>query len=116
MNPRYVIEIAENMSAHDCFSYIDTKDHVARFLFHHLKIDVEQDAEFSDEHDDAFRIVMCKVPREQREIFLRAIELLPGFMAYVGRKKYSAYCREFFRKAGEFYAGKMGLGAASPVQ
>ncbi len=92
---RYVIEITDDPSGHCCFSYIDTEDSLAGILFEHLKIDAEQEMVFHRDNDP-YRIVVCRVPREQREAFLRAMDLLPSLMEYAGRTDYEEYCLEFF--------------------
>ena len=45
MNPRYCFEIAEDLSTRYCFSFVDTEDGLASFLFSHLKVDVEEEME-----------------------------------------------------------------------
>lgn len=98
---RYVAEISYGLSAQYGFAYIDTEDGLADFLFHHFKIDVEPDTVFHYE-GDPYRIVMCKIPRDQREAFLNAIDLLPSLMDYVGKTDYESYCLEFFMNAGRW--------------
>lgn len=94
----YVAEIAYGLSTHYGFSYIDTKDGLADLLFDRLKVDVIPDRVFSFDNDP-YRIIMCKIPRNQREAFLHAMELLPSLMAYAGNDDYEEYCRNFFRFA-----------------
>ena len=107
---RYVMEIDYGLSTHYGFSYIDTEDGLADLLFSHLKVDVEQDMEFRQD-EGPYRIVMCKVPREQRAEFLRAIGLLPALMDYAGRKDYEDYCRRFFWNARLFFRRNKGNAA-----
>lgn len=97
----HVAEIAYGLSTHYGFTYIDTKDGLADLLFDHLKVDVIPDREFGFEKDP-YRIIMCKVPRAQREAFLHAMEMLPFLMAYAGNEDYEEYCRNFFRLANSW--------------
>ena len=97
----YVVGIEYGLSTHCGFSYIDTKDGLADLLFDHLKVEVILDREFGFDNDP-YRIIMCKVPRHQREAFLRAMDLLPSLMAYAGHTDYEEYCRNFFRFANRW--------------
>ena len=115
MNPRYCFEIAEDLSARYCFSFVDTEDGLASFLFSHLKVDVEEEMEFRYD-DDPFRIVMCHIPRHQWEDFLRAIELLPGLMAYAGKEGYEEYCLDLMRNAAQFLRSRPDKGGLTPPQ
>ena len=119
MAHRYVAEIAYGLSTHYGFSYIDTEDGLADLLFDHLKVNVEPDMVFSSD-GDPYRIIMCKVPRAQRDQFLRAIDLLPAFMAYAGRTDYEDYCRAFFLSAHRWVAEQKENGgqkdSISPLQ
>ena len=100
---RYVAEITDGIPTHGCFSYIDTEDGLAVFLFDQMKIDVEIEMEFHYD-DDPYKIVMCRIPRKQRNSFLQAIDLLPSFMAYAGRMGYEEYCQDFFMNAAQWLA------------
>ncbi len=115
MSPRYLIEIADGPSMYDYFSYIDTEDRLAGFLFDHMKLDVKTEAEFHYENAP-YRIILCRIPRDQRDFFLRAVELLPAFMDYIGRTDYEDCCREFFRNAHRYISGKMEVGRIAPLQ
>jgi len=115
MNRRYVAEISYGIPTHYGFSYVDTEDGLADFLFAHLKIDVKPDVVFHNENDP-YRIVMCKIPRGEREVFLRAIDLLPGLMAYAGKKGYEEYCSRFFRDAERWLAEHADMGRKVPLQ
>ena len=115
MKPRYCFEIAEDLSTHYCFSYMDTVDNLADFLFDHMKINVEHEMEFHYD-DDPFKIVMCRVPRSQREDFLNAIDLLPGLMEYAGKTGYDAYCMDLMRNAARFIMKNREAQRISPLQ
>ena len=115
MKPRYCFEIAEDLSTHYCFSYMDTVDNLADFLFDHLKINVEPEMEFHYD-DDPFKIVMCRVPRSQREDFLNAVDLLPGLMEYAGKTGYDAYCMDLMRNAARFIMKNREAQRISPLQ
>lgn len=115
MKPRYCFEIAEDLSTHYCFSYIDTVDNLADFLFHHLKIDVEPEMEFHND-DDPFKVVMCKVPRDQREEFLKAVDLLPGLMDYVGKTGYDEFCLDLMKNAARYIMKNREAQKVSPLQ
>ena len=104
MGRRYCIEIAEEQSPYYCFSYIDTEDHLADCLFSHLKVNVEFQAEFSCDRDP-YRIILCRIPREQRKAFLRSVGLLPGLMAYAGKTDYDEYCAAFMENARRYVNG-----------
>ena len=112
MNPRYCIEIADGTTTHYYFSYIDTDDNLADFLFSHLKIDLEREMEFHYDNDP-FKIVMCRIPQEQRELFLKAVDLLPGLMAYVGKTGYEEYCVDLMTNAARFLDEKQGKGGTA---
>ena len=101
MIQNFVSEIDYGLSAFYGFSYIDTKDGLADLLFDHLKVSVMPDREFSFENDP-YRVIMCKVPRTQRDAFLHAVELLPSLMAYAGNDDYEEYCTNFFRFANRW--------------
>lgn len=116
MARRYCIEITEGLSTHYCFSFIDTVDGLARILFDHMKIDVVPDMEFHGDDDDPYRIVMVKIPRSQREAFLKAIELLPGLMRYAGMTDYEDYCRMFFADARQFLSRGQDAGRITSLQ
>ena len=115
MKPRYCFEIAEDLSTHYCFSYMDTVDNLADFLFSHLKIDVEREMEFHYD-DDPVKIVMCKVPRDKREAFLEAVDLLPDLMAYAGKTGYDDYCMDLMRNAARFIMKNRQAQRITPLQ
>lgn len=98
MSDRYCIEIADGMTPYYCFSYFDTADHLADHLFSYLKVSTEIEMEFSNEEND-YRIIMARIPREDRENFLRAIDLLPALMAYAGYTDYDEFCTNFLLDA-----------------
>lgn len=113
---RYIAELTDGLSTHYTFSYIDTEDNLAALVFDHLKVDAEVDAVFQMEDDDPYRVVIVKIPRAQREAFLRAADLLPSFMAYAGKTDYEDYCREFFTKAARWLKEKETTGRSVPLQ
>lgn len=115
MAHRYVAELTDGMSDRYCFSYVDTDDNLAALLFNHLKLDVETDMIFQIK-DDPYRIVTVKIPREQRETFLHAVDLLPAFMDYAGWTDYEAYCRAFFLNAHRWLAKKEAAGGTARLQ
>lgn len=115
MNGRYYVEIADGLSTHYCFSYIDTLDNLADFLFDHLKIDVEREMEFHYD-DDPFKIVMCHIPRQQRAAFLRAVGLLPALMAYAGQEGYDEYCMDFMLNAARYMKNRQETQGITPLQ
>ena len=96
---RYIAELTDGLSAYYSFAYIDTEDNLAALVFDHLKVDADVDAVFQMEEDDPYRVVIVKIPRAQREAFLRAADLLPSFMAYAGKADYEDYCLAFFTRA-----------------
>lgn len=113
MGNRYLVELTDGPSMYYGFSYIDTEDDLAHFLFDHLKVDVLPDMEF--ELGGPYKAVMCRIPRQQRKAFLKAIDTLPDLMAYVGRTDYDDFCLEFFRRADRFLR-KQGVGQITPLQ
>ena len=98
MVSRYTAEIGHRLPARFTFSYVDTKNGLADLLFRHLKIEIVPEMELSND-GDPFRVVICRVPGEQREDFFRAVDLLPALMSYAGYTDYEKYCREFFLNA-----------------
>ena len=115
MKTRYCIEITGDPSPDYHFAYFDTDEYLAFFLFKYERIDVTIDAEYGAE-DDPYRMVECRVPKEQRKAFLHAMDLLPAFMAYAGKADYTDYCREFFLNAGQFLTRRREAGRITPLQ
>ena len=101
MSARYCVEITDGMSPDYCFSYFDTADHLADHLFSYLKISPVTEMEFSNDVND-YRIVMVRIPREDRAAFLRAIDLLPALMAYAGYTDYDEFCTNFLLDAEDY--------------
>jgi len=102
---RYCFEIADGFSPDDCFAYVDTEEHLAGFLFSYERVGMTIEEEFGAD-GDPYRIILCRVPRERRAAFLKVIDLLPGLMAYAGRKDYDAYCTDLMTRAAQcFRAG-----------
>ena len=98
MEPKYCIEITDGPSPDCRFAYFDSDDGLGQFLFEHEHVRLEVEQEYGEE-GAPYRIVRCRVPREDREAFLRTVDLLPGLMAYVGRTDYEAFCRGILREA-----------------
>ena len=115
MKHRYCIEIAEDLSTHYCFAYVDTPDNLADFLFSEMEVETEPVLEFHCE-GDAFKIVMCRFPRHQREAFLDAVEMLPGLMEYAGKTGYDEFCVDLMRRAIRYMEGRKGAERTSPLQ
>ena len=115
MNSMYCFEITDEFPDRCCFSYIDSEDGLASILFDHLKVDVEEEMVFHYD-DDPFRIVMCHIPRNQREAFLRAIDLLPSFMAYAGKEGYEEYCLNLMGNAARYMRGRQEEDRVTPLQ
>ncbi len=73
-------------------SYFDTEEHLADFLFAREHVDVTILGELEEEDvEDPFRFVLCRVPREQRSGFLRAIDDLPDLMSAMGKTGYDEF-------------------------
>ena len=87
MSARYCIEITDGMSPDYCFTYFDTADHLADHLFSYLKVSKQTEMEFSNNEND-YRVIIARIPREDRASFLRVIDLLPAMMAYAGYADY----------------------------
>lgn len=98
MSARYCIEITDGMSPDYCFTYFDTADHLADHLFSYLKVSKQTEMEFSNNEND-YRVIIARIPREDRDGFLRVIDLLPGVMAYAGYTGYDEFCRNFLLDA-----------------
>ena len=98
MNARYCIEITDGMSPDYCFSYFDTADHLADHLFSYLKVTKQTEIEFSNNEND-YRVIIARIPREDRASFLRVIDLLPAMMAYAGYADYDEFCTNFLLDA-----------------
>ena len=94
MKQRFVLEILDCPPAFCSFAYFDTEEHLADILFADAEIDVEILREYGAE-EDPYRVIECRVPKDQRARFLGCIDLLPQVMGYVGRSDYVDYCREF---------------------
>ena len=101
MIPDYFFEITDGLSADYCFSYFDTKDNLALLLFSHYHLDVTIEEVYGKE-EEPYRIVLCRIPKEQREQFLRTLTLLPSMMAYAGHADYEDYCRAVMMEADSF--------------
>ena len=111
MKRRYLFEITDGMSPFYTFAYFDTEDHLADFLFDREKVDVTVEGEFAAE-DDPYRIILCHIPRKQREAFLRAVDDLPAWMAHLGKPDYDAFCIGFLLNANAYM--KSGKAAGRP--
>lgn len=98
MNARYCIEITDGMSPDYCFTYFDTADHLADHLFSYLKVSKKIEMEFSNSEND-YRVIIARIPREDRAGFLRVIDLLPAMMAYAGYTDYDEFCRNILLDA-----------------
>ncbi len=98
MSARYCIEITDGISPDYCFTYFDTADHLADHLFSYLKVSKQIEMEFSNDEND-YRVIIARIPREDRAGFLRVIDLLPGVMAYAGYTDYDEFCRNFLLDA-----------------
>ena len=66
--------------------------------------------------DDPFKIVMCRIPKRQREAFLNAIDMLPGLMTYVGKAGYDDYCMDFMQQADQYMKDRRKEGKITPLQ
>jgi hypothetical protein len=102
---RYCFEIANKLSPYLWFAYFDTSDRQARFLFDYEKADVTIEGEFGSV-EDPYRIFLCRVPRDQRDRFLTAVNRIPAVMDYAGRSDYDGYCRRVLLDARHFLARK----------
>jgi len=98
--------LAADAALYDHYVYFDTDKHLADFLFAREKVTVEPEEERSGENGFC-RIIRCRVPRVQREAFRRAMDALPDWMAYVGRRDYDAYCLSVLMDAVESSAGRI---------
>ena len=115
MGTAYFFEIKDEWSKDCCFSYFDTEEHLADFLFEYEKVDVTVDGEFGAD-DDPYRIILCHVPRNQRQGFLRALGMLPELMLHVGRMDYDQYCHTFMMDADQYLAEHKTDGKGIPLQ
>ena len=88
------------------FAYYDTDKYLADYLFAREKVDVEVEKEIVKKADP-WRIIRCRVPRVQREAFQRAMDAMPDWLAYVGRKDYDAYCLSVLLDAVQHTSGKI---------
>jgi len=55
--------------------------------------------------EEPYRVIECRIPKDQRDGFLSCINLLPQVMNYVGRTDYVDYCREFLANMDKAAAG-----------
>jgi len=110
MNIRYCFELQDSPYLDPCFAYFDTPDHLAEFLFDHEHVDVAVEGEYSLRETDPYRIIICRIPKGQRDEFLKCIGLLPAFMSYAGHDDYESYCRsvtsDFLLRSGRGTSGR----------
>lgn len=104
MKQRFAMEILNESPAFCGFAYFDTEEHLADILFADAEIDVEILREYGSE-EDSYRVIECRIPKDQRASFLNCIDLLPQVMNYVGRTDYADYCREFLANMDKAAAG-----------
>ena len=91
---RYCFEIKDGPSPYNWFAYFDTEDHLADFVFSHEKVNVTIEGEYGAE-GDPYRIILGRIQKEQREAFLKALDLIPALMEYVGKTDYDDFCQSF---------------------
>jgi hypothetical protein len=108
-------EIADGLSDRYCFAYADSVESLAEFLFAEMKIDVKPEEEFGFE-SEPFKVVMCRVPRHQREEFMNAVDLLPALMDYVGITGYDDFCQELTKNAAAIQMNKKEARGNIPLQ
>ncbi len=107
--PRYCFEISVGPSPYYWFAYFDTPDHLADFLFTHEEADVTVEGEYGEE-ENPYRIILCRIPKDRREAFLHAVDLLPALMAYVGKTDYDDFCRGVLADAVHFLSARRTAG------
>ena len=110
----YCFEIKDESSLYNWFAYFDTPDHLAMTLFEYEKVDLTVEGEYGRE-DDPYRILLVRIPGNQRQSFLKVVELLPDIMEYTGRKDYDAFCRSMLMAADRFME-RNGAGESIPLQ
>ena len=115
MGSRYIFEISDGPSQYYHFAYFDTDDYLADFLFAHEHVNVTIEGEYGAE-DDPYRIIMCQVPKTQRNQFLSCIEMLPELMTYVGKTDYDDFCINFMTNAARYMARKEATRMITPLQ
>ena len=104
MKQRFAMEILNESPAFCGFAYFDTEEHLADILFADAGVDVEILREYGTE-EDPYRVIECRIPKDQRARFLGCIDLLPQVMGYVGRTDYVDYCQEFLANMDTAAAG-----------
>ena len=92
MGTRYCFEISDGPRTDYWFAYFDTSDRLGSFLFEQEKVKMTVEGIYG-KAEDPYRIVLCRIPREQRDAFLNTVDLLPGLMEYAGKKGYDDFCR-----------------------
>ena len=107
MANRYYFEITDGPKPYYCFAYFDTEDHLGSYLFELEHVDVTVESEYGAE-DDPYRIILCRIPLDQRDNFLHVVELLPELMNYVGNTDYDDYCMNFMKNAAAAAGKKRG--------
>lgn len=107
MEFRYCFEIMDSPAMYYWFAYFDTHDHLADFLFSHENVSVTIEGEFAAE-EDPYRIVLCRIDKKDRENFLKAVDLLPSLMEYVGKTDYNEFCQGVMRDAHRYFNAKRG--------
>lgn len=79
------------------YAIVDTSDYYADQLFIKHQVTVRFGNEYA--HPDAqYRIIFCKVRKQDEQRFLDALQELPNKMLLRGHTDYPAFCTQFFEK------------------
>lgn len=73
------------------YAFIDTSEYLADQLFVKHEVEVDFGKEFSKKGDD-YRIIFCRVKKQDEEGFLAALAELSKKMLLMGHMDYPAFC------------------------
>ena len=86
-------KMEESFGKHFSYAYIDLNNYLADDIFLEKNIEVKFIREMI-RGDSPYRIVICKIKREDGEAFEEALKLLEDKMLLLGHSDYLAVCAE----------------------
>ena len=86
-------KMEESFGKHFSYAYIDLNNYLADDIFLEKNIEVKFLREMI-RGDSPYRIVICKIKREDGEAFEEALKLLEDKMLLLGHSDYLAVCAE----------------------
>ena len=79
------------------YAIVDTPDYYADQLFIRHQVTVRFGNEYAHP-DTQYRIIFCKVRKQDEQRFLDALQELPNKMLLCGHPDYPTFCTQFFQK------------------